>query len=66
MLYSAAKPTVPIPTAERLRPPPPEQLPKICQQPTVTVCPGSLGKIYKFRQDRHCWSAGECQLGIVI
>ncbi|KAB1147088.1 hypothetical protein F7R91_12145 [Streptomyces luteolifulvus] len=51
--HTAAKPTVPIPTAERLRPPAPEQLPKICQRPTVTVHPGSLGKIDKFRQDRH-------------
>ncbi|MGH1556537.1 hypothetical protein ACRAWF_46755 [Streptomyces sp. L7] len=51
--HTAAKPTVPIPTAERLRPPAPEQLPKICQQPTVTVSPGSLGKTDKFRQDRH-------------
>lgn len=51
--HTAAKPTVPIPAAERLRPPAPEQLPKICRQPTVTLHPGDLGKIDKFRQDRH-------------
>ncbi|WP_282702714.1 hypothetical protein [Streptomyces sp. CC219B] len=52
--HTAAKPTVPVPTAEQPRPPAPEQLPKICQQPTLTVRPGDLGKIDKFCQDRHC------------
>lgn len=51
--HTVAKPTVPIPADERLRPLPPEQLPKICRQPTATVRPGDLGKIDKFRQDRH-------------
>lgn len=43
----------PHPQAERLRPPPADQLPKICQKPTITVRPGDLGKIDKYRQDRH-------------
>ncbi|MFD8866395.1 hypothetical protein ACFV1F_18825 [Streptomyces sp. NPDC059590] len=51
--HSAAKPTVPIPQAERLRPLPKDELPRICQKPTITVRPGDLGKIDKFRQDRH-------------
>ncbi|MGW6691552.1 hypothetical protein [Streptomyces sp. NPDC054961] len=50
---SAAKPTVPIPQAERLRALPEEELPRICQKPTITVRPGDLGKRDKFRQDRH-------------
>jgi hypothetical protein len=49
----AAKPTVPIPQAERLRPKPTEDLPTVCQRPTITVHPGDLGKIDKYRQDRH-------------
>ncbi|WP_329139772.1 hypothetical protein OG552_34405 [Streptomyces sp. NBC_01476] len=28
-------------------------LPRICQKPTVTVRPGGLGELDKFRQDRH-------------
>ncbi|MFJ7421744.1 hypothetical protein ACIQXD_24495 [Streptomyces uncialis] len=51
--HSAAKPTVPIPQGERLRPLPKEELPRICQKPTITVRPGDLGKLDKFRQDRH-------------
>ncbi|GDY55972.1 hypothetical protein SVIO_065950 [Streptomyces violaceusniger] len=51
--HTAAKPTVPIPQAERLRPLPKNELPRICQKPTITVRPGDLGKIDKFRQDRH-------------
>ncbi|MDX3098964.1 hypothetical protein PV417_31420 [Streptomyces sp. ME19-03-3] len=51
--HSAAKPTVPIPQAERLRPLPKRELPRICQKPTITVQPGALGKLDKFRQDRH-------------
>ncbi|MGW6784076.1 hypothetical protein [Streptomyces sp. NPDC054987] len=51
--HLAAKPTVPIPQAERLRPPPKNELPRICQRPTITVRPGDLGMIDKFRQDRH-------------
>ncbi|MFJ6985039.1 MULTISPECIES: hypothetical protein [unclassified Streptomyces] len=51
--HAAANPPSPSPTAERLRPPALDQLPMICQQPTVTAHPGSLGKIDKFRQDRH-------------
>ncbi|MFD7714334.1 hypothetical protein [Streptomyces sp. NPDC059814] len=51
--HSAAKPTVPIPQGERLRPLPQDQLPRICQKPTITVRPGALGKLDKFRQDRH-------------
>ncbi|MFE4590859.1 hypothetical protein [Streptomyces laurentii] len=51
--HAAAKPTVPIPQAERLRPLPKGELPRICQKPTITVRPGDLGKLDKFRQDRH-------------
>ncbi|MEV8341063.1 DUF5958 family protein [Streptomyces niveus] len=51
--HTAAKPTVPIPQAERLRPLPKKELPRICQKPTITVRPGDLGKRDKFRQDRH-------------
>ncbi|WP_329306819.1 hypothetical protein OG322_21995 [Streptomyces sp. NBC_01260] len=51
--HSAAKPTVPIPQGERLRPLPQDELPRICQKPTITVRPGALGKLDKFRQDRH-------------
>ncbi|WP_425834054.1 hypothetical protein [Streptomyces fractus] len=50
--HTAAKPSVPIAPGERLRPLAPEQLPKICRQPTITLRPGGLGKIDKFRQDR--------------
>jgi hypothetical protein len=50
---SAAKPTVPIPPTERLRPKPNGELPRVCQRPTITVHPGDLGKIDKYRQDRH-------------
>jgi hypothetical protein len=50
--HSAAKPTAQITAAERLHPPPAKELPKICQQPTITVRPGDLGKLDKFRQDR--------------
>jgi hypothetical protein len=50
---TAAKPTVPIPQAERLRPKPKGELPRACQRPTITVHPGDLGKIDKYRQDRH-------------
>lgn len=51
--HTAAKPTVPIPQAERLRPLPKKELPRICRKPTNTVRPGDLGKSDKFRQDRH-------------
>lgn len=51
--HTAAKPTVPIPQGERLRPLPQAELPRICQKPTITVRPGALGKLDKFRQDRH-------------
>ncbi|WP_405692665.1 hypothetical protein [Streptomyces sp. NBC_00057] len=51
--HSAAKPNVPIPQGERLRPLPKSELPRICQKPTITVRPGDLGKLDKFRQDRH-------------
>lgn len=51
--HSAAKPTVPIPQGERLRPLPKGELPRICQKPTNTIRPGALGKLDKFRQDRH-------------
>lgn len=51
--HTAAKPTVPIPQAERLRGLPKKELPRICQKPTITVRPGDLGKRDKFRQDRH-------------
>ncbi|MHC0432542.1 hypothetical protein ACX6XY_20535 [Streptomyces sp. O3] len=51
--HAAAKPTVPIPPGERLRPLPKGELPRICQKPTITVRPGALGKLDKFRQDRH-------------
>ncbi|WP_329020267.1 hypothetical protein [Streptomyces sp. NBC_00690] len=51
--HTAAKPTVPISQGERLRPLPEKELPRICQKPTITVRPGDLGKMDKFRQDRH-------------
>ncbi|MBT2454166.1 hypothetical protein [Streptomyces sp. ISL-86] len=51
--HTAAKPTVPIPQPERLRPLPKDELPRICQKPTITVRPGDLDKLDKFRQDRH-------------
>ncbi|MFJ7910058.1 hypothetical protein [Kitasatospora sp. NPDC096204] len=51
--HASAKPTVQISPAERLRPPPASQLPRICRKPTITVHPGDLGKLDKFRQDRH-------------
>ncbi|WP_049580553.1 hypothetical protein [Streptomyces sp. SBT349] len=51
--HTAAKPTVPIPQTERLRPPPKDKLSRICQQPTITVHPGDLGQLDKYRQDRH-------------
>ncbi|WP_327129408.1 hypothetical protein [Streptomyces sp. NBC_01727] len=51
--HIAAKPTVPLPHAERLRPPDSGQLPPICRKPTITVLPGDLGKLDKYRQDRH-------------
>ena len=51
--HAAAKPTVLIDPTERLRPPPTAHLPEICQHPTITVRPGDLGMIDKFRQDRH-------------
>ncbi|MDH6627909.1 hypothetical protein M2271_005738 [Streptomyces sp. LBL] len=28
-------------------------MPRICQKPTITIRPGDLGKLDKFRQDRH-------------
>ncbi|MFE9726490.1 hypothetical protein ACFYQ5_23560 [Streptomyces sp. NPDC005794] len=43
--HTAAKPTVPLPGGE--------QLPPICQKPSITVRPGDLGKLDKYRQDRH-------------
>ncbi|WP_414168816.1 hypothetical protein ACMATS_22340 [Streptoverticillium reticulum] len=49
--HAAAKPTVPIATAERLHPPPSGELPRICQKPTLTLHPGGLGQRDKFRQD---------------
>ena len=51
--HTAAKPTIPIPQGELLRPQPKSELPRICQKPTITVRPGDLGKLDKFRQDRH-------------
>ena len=51
--HPAAKPAAQIPTAERLKPPPPSELPRICRKPTITIHPGDLGKLDKFRQDRH-------------
>jgi len=50
--HTAAKPTAQITQAERLHPPPKKELPQICQQPTITIHPGDLGKLDKFRQDR--------------
>jgi hypothetical protein len=38
---SAAKPTSPIPQAERLRHAPKEELPRVCRRPTITVHPGA-------------------------
>ncbi|MCC3769847.1 hypothetical protein [Streptomyces sp. UNOC14_S4] len=49
--HTAAKPTVPLPAAERLHPPPKGELPRICQKPTLTLHPGGLGPHDKFRQD---------------
>ena len=51
--HPAAKPAVQITPAERFRPPTKKSLPLICQQPTITIKPGELGKLDKFRQDRH-------------
>ncbi len=34
-----------------MRPPPPGELPRICRQPTITIRPGDLGRLDKFRQD---------------
>src|SRR5205807_620360 len=50
--HLAAKPAAQITQAERLHPPPREELPRICQKPTITVRPGDLGRLDKFRQDR--------------
>ncbi|MEV7928528.1 hypothetical protein [Kitasatospora sp. NPDC088779] len=50
--HLSAKPSVQITPAERLRPPPVKDLPRICRKPTITVRPGDLGKIDKLRQDR--------------
>ncbi|MER6366760.1 hypothetical protein ABT238_38650, partial [Kitasatospora sp. NPDC001527] len=50
--HLAAKPSVQIAPAERLRPPAARDLPRICRKPTITVRPGDLGKIDKLRQDR--------------
>ncbi|MFJ9521809.1 hypothetical protein ACIRPK_26595 [Kitasatospora sp. NPDC101801] len=50
--HPSAKPAVQITPAERLRPPPSKELPRICRKPTITVHPGDLGMIDKFRQDR--------------
>ncbi|MFI9239547.1 hypothetical protein [Streptomyces sp. NPDC053079] len=49
--HTAAKAIVPIDPAERLRPLPQSELPRICQKPTITVRPGDLGQRDKFRQD---------------
>ncbi|WP_145792738.1 hypothetical protein [Kitasatospora atroaurantiaca] len=51
--HPSAKPSIQISPAERLRPPPKKELPRICEKPTITVHPGDLGKLDKFRQDRH-------------
>lgn len=51
--HPAAKPGVPISQAERLRPPPRNELPLICRQPTITIHSGDLGKLDKYRQERH-------------
>jgi hypothetical protein len=45
--HPAATPAVQIAPAERFRPPPKKSLPLICQQPTVTIKPGELGKLDK-------------------
>lgn len=49
--HPAAKPAAQIEPAERLRPPPQKELPRICRKPTITVHPGDLGKLDKLRQD---------------
>ncbi|MGW6915602.1 hypothetical protein ACWGB8_17550 [Kitasatospora sp. NPDC054939] len=49
--HPAAKPAAQVSPAERLRPPPEKELPRICRKPTITVRPGGLGKLDKFRQD---------------
>ncbi|GAB2835761.1 hypothetical protein GCM10027091_77510 [Streptomyces daliensis] len=51
--HPAAKPTIQVSKAERLRPPPGRELPEICQQPTWTIRPGDIDVWDKFRQDRH-------------
>ncbi|MFF2627586.1 hypothetical protein ACFVUN_17665 [Kitasatospora griseola] len=51
--HPSAKPAVQISPAERLRSPAPSELPRICRKPTVTLHPGDLGKLDKFRQGRH-------------
>ncbi|MFJ5233168.1 hypothetical protein ACIQBJ_25145 [Kitasatospora sp. NPDC088391] len=50
--HPSAKPSIQISPAERLRPPDRAELPRICRKPTITVRPGDLGMIDKFRQDR--------------
>ncbi|MHA6762460.1 hypothetical protein [Streptacidiphilus sp. PAMC 29251] len=50
--HPAAKPAAQVTPDERLRPPPVKELPRICQQTTITVHPGDLGKLDKFRQDK--------------
>ncbi|MEV5508565.1 hypothetical protein [Streptomyces orinoci] len=49
--HTAAKPIVPVEPAKRLRPLPQDELPRICQKPTITIHPGDLGQREKFRQD---------------
>ncbi|QMU72863.1 hypothetical protein [Streptacidiphilus sp. P02-A3a] len=44
--HPAAKPATQIPTTERLHPPPPDELPRICRQPTITIRPGDLVSAY--------------------
>ncbi|MCX5211156.1 hypothetical protein OG689_41940 [Kitasatospora sp. NBC_00240] len=51
--HPSAKPSIQISPAERLRPANKNELPRICRKPTITVHPGDLGKLDKFRQDRH-------------
>jgi hypothetical protein len=51
--HQAAKPTVTLPAGELHNPPPPSQVPRICQQQTITVHPDDLGDLAKLRQEPH-------------
>jgi hypothetical protein len=51
--HQAAKPIVTLPANELRNPPPPESLPRICRQQTITVHPSDLGDLAKLHQEMH-------------